>query len=126
MNARFSGEQAILIPHAAARMTRETELEAIRLAAIRARDEALAAGLRQLFTTIGRGMSRAVAMVRDWPERRSTYENLRALSDRELADIGLTRGDIARVFEPGFTLPQARQAAPANSNRLGGQAAIAA
>lgn len=48
-----------------------------------------------------------------WPERRRTYSDLQNLTDRELADIGLARGDIARVFEPDFRMP----AAPAaNSN----------
>ena len=50
-----------------------------------------------------------------WPERRRTYSDLQNLTDRELADIGLARGDIARVFEPDFRLP----ATPAaNSNEV--------
>lgn len=117
MNARIIEEQAALFPHAATtRMTRETEIEAIRFAAIRARDEALAAGLRKLFTSIGQGLVALARAARAWPERHRTYESLRALTDRELADIGMTRGDIARVFEPGFTTPVAK---PANSNRIG-------
>lgn len=117
MNARIIEEQAALFPHAATtRMTRETELEAIRFAAIRARDEALAAGLRKLFTGIGQGLVAMARAARAWPERRRTYESLRALTDRELADIGMTRGDIARVFEPGFAAPAQKAA---NGNRVG-------
>jgi uncharacterized protein YjiS (DUF1127 family) len=48
-----------------------------------------------------------------FPARRSTYEELRQLTDRELDDIGLTRGDIPRVFEPNFAMP----AAAANANK---------
>jgi uncharacterized protein YjiS (DUF1127 family) len=35
--------------------------------------------------------------VRGWRERRLALRELSALSDRNLADIGLTRGDIPRV-----------------------------
>jgi hypothetical protein len=33
------------------------------------------------------------------------------LSDQQLADIGLDRGDISRVFEPGFALQAANDGA---------------
>jgi uncharacterized protein YjiS (DUF1127 family) len=42
-----------------------------------------------------------------WPARRRAYADLMNLTDRELADIGLTRADIPRVFDPTFTLPAA-------------------
>jgi len=35
--------------------------------------------------------------LRSWRERRAAAAELTSLSDRSLADIGLTRGDIARV-----------------------------
>ncbi|NGM21111.1 DUF1127 domain-containing protein [Roseomonas stagni] len=98
---------------------------------MRARDEALAAGVRKFFSAIGHGIAYAAEAVRAWPERRRTYENLRSLSDRELADIGLTRGDIARVFEPGFSANQPRPAnglalKPANANVAVASKALAA
>lgn len=40
---------------------------------------------------------RISATVRHWAEVRETRNQLNALSDRELADIGLTRGEIERV-----------------------------
>ena len=43
-----------------------------------------------------------VARLRAWLERRSVAAELNALSDRELADIGLSRADLGRVFEPAF------------------------
>ncbi len=126
MNARIPEEQVGLFPHAATtRMTRETELEAIRFAAMRARDEALAAGVRKLFTLIGQGIASAAGAIRAWPERRRTYENLRSLSDRELADIGLSRADIARVFEPGFSANQPRPANSVAAKPANGNVAVA-
>jgi uncharacterized protein YjiS (DUF1127 family) len=37
-----------------------------------------------------------------FPARAQTYQALRSLSDRELRDIGMTRFDIPRVFDPAF------------------------
>lgn len=53
-------------------------------------------GLRAL---LGR-LFRAVA---EWPRRRAVLAELSMLSDRELADIGLVRNDLRRVFDPGFS-----------------------
>ena len=44
-----------------------------------------------------------VARLRAWLERRSVAAELNALSERELADIGLTRAELNRVFEPAFS-----------------------
>ncbi|MBV1797105.1 DUF1127 domain-containing protein [Siccirubricoccus sp. G192] len=59
-----------------------------------------------------------------WPRRQRLLAELNALSPRELADIGLTRGDFARVLD----MPVApRPAAPAPSRaRLGKGAALPA
>ena len=57
----------------------------------RRRDRGLASLLRRVAT-------RVVAM----RERRVTIKRLAELSDRELADIGLSRGRLHEVFEPGF------------------------
>jgi len=49
--------------------------------------------------------SRFAAMlqwVAEMPRRRAVIDELSALSDHELADIGLTRGDVGRVFDPAF------------------------
>jgi len=40
---------------------------------------------------------RIAATVRYWADVRETRNQLNALSDRELADIGLNRGEIERV-----------------------------
>lgn len=44
------------------------------------------------------------AALRAYPERVRTLQHLRALSDRELADIGLSRGELGRVFDAEFPL----------------------
>lgn len=47
-------------------------------------------------------ISRTLAYVVAWNDARITRKALSSLSDRELADIGLIRGDIDTVAEPGF------------------------
>lgn len=112
MNARRNQEQIGLFPVSNPAPTAR-EIEAIRLAALRARDAQLAAMLRRLAQGIGHAFAAIGQALVTWPERRRTYEELRALTDRELADIGMTRGDIARVFDPEFQLPARREAANA-------------
>jgi len=51
---------------------------------------AAAGGLGQVF-------ARVIAMVAAWNDARITRRELHRLTDRELTDIGLTRGDIERV-----------------------------
>lgn len=36
------------------------------------------------------------------PRRRAVIDELNMLTDRELADIGLSRADVSRVFDPRF------------------------
>ena len=47
-------------------------------------------------------VARTMAWLSDMPRRRQVLAELRSLSDHELADIGLSRADLHRVFEPGF------------------------
>lgn len=44
--------------------------------------------------------------------QRAAYEHLWQFSDRELADIGITRGDIADVVKGRYQRPAATTAAP--------------
>ena len=37
-----------------------------------------------------------------WFEKQAALRELEMMSDRELADIGLARGDLRRVFDPSF------------------------
>jgi uncharacterized protein YjiS (DUF1127 family) len=38
----------------------------------------------------------------EFPRRRAVQDELSHLTDRELADIGLSRGDVPHVFDAGF------------------------
>ena len=42
------------------------------------------------------------ARITAWPRRRAVIEELPMLSDRELADIGLSRASVRRVFDPRY------------------------
>ncbi|MDT1064077.1 DUF1127 domain-containing protein [Paracoccus sp. CPCC 101403] len=46
---------------------------------------------------LGHAVSRLSAMIGGWNEARATRRELNRLTDRELDDIGLSRGDIERV-----------------------------
>ena len=45
----------------------------------------------------------SVRWLAEMPRRRAVINELAALSDHELADIGLTREDVKRVFDPAFS-----------------------
>jgi uncharacterized protein YjiS (DUF1127 family) len=103
MDARITkAEAALLLPATTIPSRRQAEVEALRLGAIAARDEAIA----QAFRRAGRALlDAAEALARallTFPARRQTYQALRGLSDRELRDIGMNRFDIPRVFDPAF------------------------
>ncbi len=53
---------------------------------------------RGLFQRLGGLVSAMLAM----PRRRAVLDELSSLSDRELADIGLNRAELSRVFDPRF------------------------
>ncbi len=44
-----------------------------------------------------------VGRVRAWLSRRQAMAELSGLTDRELADIGLSRAELGSVFKPGFS-----------------------
>lgn len=54
-------------------------------------------GSTGLFGRIGTTFTAAVSAVMSWNDTRATKNSLAALSDRELADIGLSRADIDDV-----------------------------
>ena len=96
------------------------ELASLRREAMRQRDEHVARLLERAFGGLAMALGVIGSTLLSWPRRRATYSHLRQLSDRELSDIGITRADIARVFEPDYVLPNKA----ANSNRAAsGQAA---
>lgn len=103
MDARFTkDEAALLLPATTLSARRQAEIEAIRLAAIAARDAAVAQAFRRALRGIARAIRVAAAAVLAFPQRLATYQALSRLSDRELRDIGMTRFDLSRVFDPTF------------------------
>jgi uncharacterized protein YjiS (DUF1127 family) len=63
---------------------------------------------RGLLRVIGDGVAFAASGVKNWVSRHRTLERMEMMSDRELADIGLTRGDLPRVFDADFVADHAR------------------
>ena len=51
-----------------------------------------------------------VARVQAWVVRERALSELSAMTDHDLADIGLTRSDIPRVSDPAFIAERAAQA----------------
>ena len=49
------------------------------------------------------------------PAQRSVINELSALSDHELSDIGLTRGELGRVFDPRFGSSRSAERAGASN-----------
>jgi uncharacterized protein YjiS (DUF1127 family) len=100
MNPHFANLETSLSARAAT-------IEAIHREAAAARAAARTQAFRHAFKMIGAGIGAVLAAIATWPTRRDTYRALDQLSDKQLADIGLVRGEISRVFEPGFALQAA-------------------
>jgi uncharacterized protein YjiS (DUF1127 family) len=54
-------------------------------------------------TGLAAWLSRQVAGLVSWRRNSEAAAELQAMSDYELADIGLSRSDLSRVFKPGFS-----------------------
>ncbi|MCS6922290.1 MAG: DUF1127 domain-containing protein [Elioraea sp.] len=130
MDARTPREEVDLFPTLTP-SRRAMAIEEIRLAAIRARDEAIGRAIAAAARWLWNALRGAVTFLATYPRRRALYDQLSAMSDRELRDIGLTRGDLARVFDPDFAPPQLGTATgermatpePANNNVAAARAA---
>ncbi|MEN0073549.1 MAG: DUF1127 domain-containing protein [Paracraurococcus sp.] len=82
-------EAAYLLPLPAT--PAEERARALRLAAAEAYQAGLARAGQALFARLGEALF-------GWARRARIRAELEALSDRELADIGVTRGEISRVL----------------------------
>jgi uncharacterized protein YjiS (DUF1127 family) len=63
---------------------------------------------RGLGRALADGLAFVVAGVRGWSSRQVTLAEMDSMSDRELADIGLTRSDLPRVFDADFVADHTR------------------
>ena len=118
MDARNTkAEAALLLPGATAASRHEEEVRALHAANAAAREEAFSNAVLSGLQSAVRGLGAAVRTVAALPARQQTYNALQRLSDRELRDIGMTRFDIGRVFEPGFNARPANDAGEKPSPR---------
>jgi uncharacterized protein YjiS (DUF1127 family) len=53
-------------------------------------------------------LSRSVSALVEWRHRQVVMQEMEMMTDRELADIGLSRADLPRVFDPAFAADHAR------------------
>ncbi len=60
--------------------------------------------LRQL----GDGLACVARFVKTWAARQAALAEMATMSDRELSDIGLSRGDLPRVFDADFIADHTR------------------
>lgn len=51
---------------------------------------------------------RIVSAFAEWRQRQAVLQEMQTMSDRELSDIGLSRSDLAHVFDPKFAADHAR------------------
>jgi len=62
---------------------------------------------RGLLLLIGDGLAYVAQSVKAWADREATLAEMSLMSDRELADIGLSRGELCRVFDADFVADHA-------------------
>ncbi len=90
-------EMALLFPNTLT--VHESRVDALRFAA----EEANGAAFAGVLSRVGRAVTSALRSVIELPRRRAVQNELRMLTDRELADIGLSRGDVAHIYDRDFS-----------------------
>lgn len=103
MDARFT-RQELGFPLPANQPSGMQDAEALRLDAAHAGDVAVGRFFRRALRGAWSGL-KALATL---PRRMAVYDELSALTDRELADIGMKRGDIRYVFDEAFVASSER------------------
>jgi uncharacterized protein YjiS (DUF1127 family) len=63
---------------------------------------------RGLFRHIGDGLAFVVEGFKSWAAKQITLSEMDVMTDRELADIGLNRGDVPHVFDAEFAADHSR------------------
>ncbi len=66
------------------------------------------ASVRPAGWRIAAALASLLRAVTTWFEKQGTLAEMQQMSDRELADIGLTRSDLPRIFDSAFAADHAR------------------
>jgi uncharacterized protein YjiS (DUF1127 family) len=53
-------------------------------------------------------LSRLLSRIAEWRHRRVVIQEMTMMSDHELSDIGLSRTDLGRIFDPSFAADHTR------------------
>ena len=93
MNAPLAKEQIALLM---------SDSLTYRMPAVEGTDGTVAEPTPSLLARLGARIVSAFDTLAALPRRRAVLDELRTLSDRELADIGLNRADLPRVFDARF------------------------
>jgi uncharacterized protein YjiS (DUF1127 family) len=56
----------------------------------------------------GGWLRKLMSAVAEWHQRQAVLREMQTMSDRELSDIGLSRADLTRVFDPAFAADYTR------------------
>ena len=65
-------------------------------------DEPVAPVVKPVKHGLGTWLGHVLHQLADWQRRRAVMQEMSLMTDRELADIGLSRADMKRVFDPNF------------------------
>ncbi|MCC7283945.1 MAG: DUF1127 domain-containing protein [Acetobacteraceae bacterium] len=109
MVARITREETALLLNLTSPVPTEAEL--IRLEEMRVQEPAIGRGIAGMAKAAWRAIREAFARLAAYPERMRVLHHLSAMSERELADIGLTRDSLPRVFDEDFGAARARSGA---------------
>lgn len=93
MNAPLAKEQIALLM---------SDSLTYRTAPVQGTDGTVAEPRPSALARFGNGLARAIVYLAALPRHRAVIDELSQLSDRELADIGLSRAELSKVFDPQF------------------------
>ena len=93
MNAPLAKEQIALLM---------SDSLTYRMSPVQGTDGTIAEARPSALATLAARAKAAIANLLALPGRRAVMDELRMLSDRELADIGLNRSELGRVFDRQF------------------------
>lgn len=93
MNAPLAKEQIALLM---------SDSLTYRMSPVQGTDGTIAEARPSALVLVWQRLRGAVSALLSLPQRRAVLDELSQLSDRELADIGLSRNELGRVFDPHF------------------------